>query len=335
MHKLSDKILFIAWSRIGRRTVELAKEVDAKLLLIADRPPYIRAWRKTKTIISKMRPKVIIAQLPQGPLLLRLVQLKNRMKFKLIADVHSGFVVQESLKGIILNKPFVRLLRYCDLIVAHNELQAKYMIEKLRFNKELIIIVYDSLPRIPKTTRKPNSINLDPDEKYLIMPASWDPDEPIDYIIRGYHISRIKKDYKLVITGRPKKRDIIILARKLVPDRIIFTGYLPWNEYYWLLSHANAVIGATTREYTMLSAVWEASALSIPLIISYTLTLREIVGDNALYFTLSEDSIAKSLDMLPYLENILRRKSAALRDRLARLSKESINELKNKLSMII
>jgi hypothetical protein len=47
---------------------------------------------------------------------------------------------------------------------------------------------------------------------------------------------------------------------------------------------ASEIIAATTREYTMLSAAWEALAYGRPLIASDTMTLRLMLRDAASYF---------------------------------------------------
>lgn len=61
-----------------------------------------------------------MVQLPQGPLLLLMVLLKYLCGFRLILDVHSGFLIYDSWRGVLLNGPFRNLLRFGDYILVHN-----------------------------------------------------------------------------------------------------------------------------------------------------------------------------------------------------------------------
>lgn len=314
---------------MGRRTIELAGEVNARLVFIRDRPPYLRAWLETPRIISTERPLTVIAQLPQGPLLARLARLKERLGFILVADVHSGFLVYTSLKEAVLNGPFKGYLEKCDLILSHNEPFTRVLVEKASVNPNRVLVVYDPFPRLPRILRDPG-LGLEPG-RYLVFPSSWHPDEPLAYVVEEFLSSAASENYRLVLTGRPRPRGALRKLLATAGGRVVLTGLLPWEEYYWVLSNSRAVIAATTKEYTMLSAAWEAAAVRRPFIVGETATLKSILGVYAAYFKVgvrgSLSSILDELDSIDidvdgfrrHLESLSRKSIATLRGRLEEL----------------
>ncbi len=332
MARRNDELLFIAWSRLSRRTIQLASHLGAELLFIEDKPPYIRAWLQSKNIIERKHNKLktVILQLPQGPLLLEAVILKNKYGFKLVADVHTGFIVYDSLRGFVLNGPFTKLLDKCDLVIVHND-HIKQYIRKLYGIDKKLITVYDPLPVVPRRLEKPKHLEEVEGGNFIVFPASWNLDEPLEYVISEYLSSKISSSYKLVITGKPRAK-IFKKIEKLRTSSIILTGYLPWRQYYWLLANAKAIIAATKREYTILSAVWEGAASQTPLIVSRTRTLEELLRGKVLFFELRRGSLAEVLDQLDELAPAMREKTQLLKHYLLTLSRKSLKELSSIIS---
>lgn len=276
--------------------------------------------------MQKESPFTVIAQLPQGPLLARLSGLKEKLDFILVADVHSGFLVYTSIKEKILNGPFKKYLRTCDLVISHNKPFANLLKAKTGLNPSRIITVYDPFPRLPPRLKKP-PIRLEAGG-YLVFPSSWHPDEPLEYVIREFLSSRAASNYKLVLTGRPRLRGNLKKLVSKAGSKIVLTGYLTWDEYYWVLSNAKAVIAATTKEYTMLSAAWEVAAVRKPLIVGATETLKSIIGDYAVYF---ETGVGGSLSAILDDIDSISVDVEGFRRHLESLSRESIKKLIKKL----
>ena len=329
-----DKIVFIAWSRLSRRTRDLARELGAKLVFIPDHAPYLRAWRETGKILASINPRAVIAQLPQGPLLWRAHNLSKKQGFRLIADMHTGFIVYSSLKERLLNQPFRHLLRQLHLVIAHNEPIARLLTTRHGIPQEKVLIVYDPLPKIPGELRKPQVPGLK--SKYLVAPSSWAPDEPLEQLVHDILRENPQGDgIQVVITGDPgrggrRARRILEAAKK--DNRVIITGYLPVEEYYWLLKNSEAVIALTKREYTVLSAIWEAVALSKPFITTPTTTLRKLLGENYPCFYRPGtrglgEAAAKCRSEEKRVKNTI--------DMLRLLSKNSIEKLKQKLEEVM
>jgi len=329
----------IAWSRLGRRTENLARETGMTLLFIPDRPPYLRASRETGKLLKNLNPDIVLVQLPQGPLLWKVVRLSERLRFKIMADVHTGFIYTTTLKEFALNRPFQRLLHKVDFILAHNEPQARLMLGRLGLSKEKVVTIYDPIPQLPKILRKPLLEGLE-SKRYLVFPASWASDEPLEVIVEEFLKSKVSKNYALAITGKPSRNPRLyskvttILKYRKDSDKIILTGFLPDPEYYWLLQNAEAIVAATTREYTMISAVWEAASCRKLFIVSDTITLRNTIGEwYPFFFKLTSGSLKNVLEKC--LQNgEVENMSVVVKaiDRLTRLSHESIKKLREKLN---
>ncbi|KSW10778.1 hypothetical protein CF15_08365 [Pyrodictium occultum] len=292
------RLVFVAWARLSRRTRDLARALGAGLLFLRDRPPYIRAWRETARALEEARPDAVVVQLPQGPLLLRVATLAGRLGFRVVADVHTGFLVYSSPAGLLLNRPFRGLLRRADLVLAHNEPEAR-LLGRAGLPGERVLVVYDPLPRPPARLERP-ALDLG-DGGYILVPASWAPDEPLELVARGFLASGAPGGYRLVVTGDPGRRPgLHRRLRRLARESrgsIVLTGFLPEPQYAWLLSHAAAVVAATTREYTMLSAAWEAVAYRKPLLASATGTLREVLGPGyPCLFPPTVEGVAEAID---------------------------------------
>lgn len=317
------RIVSIAWSKLSRRTVDISRNISAELLFIKDKAPYWKAWRKTGVFLQRVKPDIVLIQLPQGPLLLRAMQISRKLGFKIISDVHTGFIYTTTVKELLLNRPFHSLLRKSDLILAHNPLQRKLMVKKQNLDDEKIILVYDPLPQLPRELVEPNISGIEP-KNYILLPASWAPDEPLDFIVSEFIKSNISNEYRLVITNdftrnpRAYLRIKKLLQQKGASGRVLFPGYLNNSEYYWLLKNSKLVVTVTSREFTMLSAIWEAVSCNIPFIAPETIALKAVIGEYPLFFQFMEgnlkeifekgvnenlDEISKTLNLLKELSH--------------------------------
>ena len=88
---------------------------------------------------------------------------------------------------------------------------------------------------------------------------------------------------------------------RITPDQVEgenykLTGFLDDDKYWELLAGADFIIALTTREYTLLSAGYEALALEKPLLISDTDTLREYFQENVEYLDRLTGDIGKSME---------------------------------------
>jgi glycosyltransferase involved in cell wall biosynthesis len=264
--------VIVTWKKVSRRYELLSKALGVKLWFFADNAPYVRAFFNTLLKVASQKPRVLIVQLPQGPLLLEALFLKKIMGCKIVSDVHTGFLVTTDWKGLLLNAPFVRFLRNSDLIIMHNYFQLNLIPAELR-NKT--IVVFD--PWYIAIDSKGNGEREQ--ERYIVFPASFASDEPLEEVISSVNSFNI--NVKMYITGNWKRQPRLV---KYASDRIVFTGYLPSGEFHTLLAKAAAVITGTKREYTSLMSGWEAVAYAKPLALTRTGTLKSMFQDYAVFY---------------------------------------------------
>jgi glycosyltransferase involved in cell wall biosynthesis len=261
-------------------------------------------WRK---------PQVLLLQLPQGPLLLEAYILKKLIGCKIIADVHTGFLLNTNWKGSILNTPFVKLLAVTDWIIVHNEAQLDIISKNV---KNKTVVVYDPWTLIATESK------VNKHEKYIVFPASFAPDEPLEEVIKAVNTS--EQTTKLYITGNWKRMPEL---KKYTTEKIQFTGFLPNQEFNDLLSGASAIITGTTREYTTMMSAWEAIAYNKPLAVTATKTLKIMYSPYAIFYNWkSNQSIKKALQTISTAQPDLNN-----REYLRQKTLQSLEQLKQKV----
>jgi hypothetical protein len=310
-------ITVIAWKKLSRRSELLAQALNGKLLFFEDKLPYVKATLKTFTNILQQKPRIIVLQLPQGPLLIGAYFLKKLVGCKIIADVHTGFLLNTNWKGLILNVPFVKMLSLADIVVAHNETQLEIIPKKA---KSKTIVVYDPWNFI--TTQ--NKIK-DKQENYIVFPASFASDEPLREIVEAVNAS--EQPLKLYITGNWKRTPEL---KKYASEKIQFTDFLPNQKFNELLSGASAIITGTTREYTTMMSAWEAIAYNKPLAVTATKTLKKMYSHYAVCYNWeNKQNIIKTLQTISTMQPNLKAREA-----LKQKTIQSLEQLKQKMNKL-
>jgi hypothetical protein len=309
-------ITIIAWKKLSRRSELLAQALDGKLLFFKDNLPYVRATIKTLISVIRQKPQVLLLQLPQGPLLLEAYFLKKLVGCKIIADVHTGFLLNTDWKGLILNAPFVKLLSLADAVVAHNEAQLDIIPKNV---KNKTVVVYD--PWYLITTKD----KINKQENYMVFPASFAPDEPLEEVIEAVNTS--KQPLKLYITGNWKRSPEL---KKYASKKIQFTGFLSNQEFNDLLAGASAIITGTTREYTTMMSAWEAIAHNKPLAVTATKTLKTMYSHYAVFYNWkNKQNIITTLQTISTTEP-----NPKSREELVQKTIQTLAQLKQKIKEI-
>jgi len=257
--------LFICWRRLSRRSIDLARALGLKVVVIDTSPPlYREGFRETKRLIEQFRPEIVFAQLPQGPLLYCLTRLKKKYRFKLVADVHTSFLCYENWKELVLNAPFKKLLKECDLVITHSDYMQKFLPEGCR-----AMTVYDPPPREIEQAEP-----LKRAKDYVIVPASFSYDEPIVELLEVVIDIAERHGLDVVVTG-----DYIRQLKSIAKfaGKVVLTGFLKYEDYVRFLKGAQVVITASTRSNVFLHSLAEAIVAERPFVVSYNEVVRELL----------------------------------------------------------
>ena len=277
-----------ALNALSTRSIWLAKALGAELCLLRSTPPYIDLPAKINDQLKIVKPHSVVVQLPTGPLLLSVLMMKTFKKdFKLIADVHTGFLTARCAlsKHDILNTPFKGFLNYVDVILLHNETNY-HLLPKAMVSKATVLYdpFFAARDMIKETSYKTN-LGLN---EYALFPASWHPDEPIGDLVKMW--VSLKISIPLVVTGRPRLHILDSIQNFGNIENIKFTGYLDYESYLMTLSKSKIVLSITTSNLDAQCSSFEALAFGKPILASNTLALMSILKDSAIYFNLGNPS---------------------------------------------
>jgi len=294
----------------------LSKAVpNTELWFFKTDPLYIQGFYDTFLKYLKERPSTLILQLPQGPLLLEGILLKKNFNCKIAVDVHTGFVYGHTLKGLIINKPFNKLLNYVDLVIVHNNEILDIFHPSIIAKTE---VVYDPWMFIQSTQQTSSN------DRYLVFPASFSPDEPLLEVLSAVNEY---KNIKVFVTGNCYRNPSLL---RFSSSHVEFTGFLNREDYEKLLVNSFGVITGTKDEYTLMMSAWEAVAFQKPLILSETKTLRNMFDDYAFFYNWkSRESILNALS-----EVFSERDLTYARKKLKEKTINSLNALTKRLKEI-
>jgi len=306
----------LAWKRLSYRSLLLCRALqDTKLWFIESSKFYLDCALKSFLKTSVEKPSVIILQLPQGPLLAEGVLLKKLFGVKLVADVHTGFVITRTRKEKLLNKPFFGLLKYCDLILVHN-VQLMNILPKTLLEKTLV--VFDPWYCMPKF------VDVAEVEPYLVFPASFAFDEPLEEVITA--INQLGK-IVLYVTGDYRRKPGILRYSSAF---VKFTGYLVRSEYENLLAKSFGIITGTKFDYTLLMSGWEAVSFKKPLVITNTPAILSIFKNYGFFYDwTNNDDIKKAVQDCLNVSTVLDLE----RNKLKRETMGRIDELNDRLKL--
>jgi glycosyltransferase involved in cell wall biosynthesis len=327
------QIALLALNVASTRTRWLAKALNANLYLLKSRAPYLNLVSKVFSIINENNIDTLIIQLPTGPLLFASVlskKLTTNKELRIIADVHTGFLSAKLnlviTKHSILNAPFKPFLRYSDFIIIHNE--TNYNLLPYEFYYKTIVL-YDPFYTVRNFFTEKNCGDFEmkylknKDEKYAVYPASWHPDEPIEFLVKAWAHSNIP--ISLVITGRPRRQILEKIREHAQIPKIIFTGYIKdYRKYLCLLSKALFIISATYSDFDMQCSAYEALAIGKPIIASNKLAMRTVLGDIPVYFNYSKESLYKAISFLLENYDYVQSKTSVLTKRLEEKVKSQV-----------
>lgn len=291
LHYKPGHCICIAWAPHSRRSESLAHELGAKLYLIHylkfQKPAYaplkyILQSFKTLQVLLSERPEVVLVQNPPFvcSLIVYLYGFVSKTRFAL--DHHSAafariwdwaLPIQKSLArsaetNIVTNRHWVDIIQ-------------SWMADALIMGDPFLSLVGD--PSFPVQS----GFNL-------AVINTFAPDEPIDVILNA---AKSCADVNFYFTGNTKRKPESFFDD--LPGNVIFTGFLPDNEYVGLLNAVDAVVALTTRNHTLQLGGCEAVSAGKPLITSNWPYLQDFFAGGSVYVEpKSADSIVAGIRLL-------------------------------------
>jgi glycosyltransferase involved in cell wall biosynthesis len=137
-------------------------------------------------------------------------------------------------------------------------------------------------------------------EKYLLYLGTIEPRKNIPVIIRSFHqfSQKDKQGYKLVIAGKKgwMFREVFELVEKLgLEEKVIFPGYVAEEDKPYLYGGADVFLFPSLYEGFGMPPL-EAMACGVPVIVSNTSSLPEVVGDAGIQIDPSDvDAISNAI----------------------------------------
>ena len=300
------KKIWIAWER-HRRTIELNKVFSCRLFILESTLPRIIKHPilslQTCKILHREKPKILFVQNPSFVLTLIATLFKPIYKYKLIVDAHNA--------GLMPTKNFLRPLkilykfiqRKADYTIVTNEGLAELVIG----NRGKPYILPDRIPVVD------SSKNMELKGKAAVLYiCTFGEDEPYWEVIRTAEI--LGKSVYIYITGDYKKVQKITQS---APTNVIFTGYLPDEEYWSMLRSVDLTLDLTLRENCLVCGAYESISAETPMVLSSTEALKNYFYKGAIFSANNAIALAGSI-----------REALQKEDSL----KEEVKELKQELS---
>jgi len=298
------KRIWITWEE-QRRNIEIAKALPAKFFqfdLNGSRiKKYLVSGLKTIQTLKKEKPDVLFVQNPSIVLSLLAVFWKKLNKKVLVVDMHTFTLTLKGWKLKLLNFITRFIVRNSDFTIVTNEELTKN-VKKLGGAP---FILQDKMPEM-----KPTGDFEFKGRKNVVFISTFAEDEPYEEVIKSAEM--IDKDICIYITGNYKKLPAELVDKS--PENIIFTGFLPEDDFVNMLACADVIMDLTTKEACIVCGAYEATALQVPLITSKTKALCEYFNKGTVYTDNSATDIANSVMQALEENDFLRTDIGKLKD---------------------
>ncbi len=317
--------IWLSWES-HRRNQSISRELGIRLFEITDKYPFLLRYPillfKTFMLIKQENAKIIFVQNPSVVLSLFTVIMGKFTPKAVIVDAHNIGIRFEHPNlfikrfGQILNHLVIEI---ADLTIVTNSNLAEYV----KLNKGKAFVLPDPFPIF----RKYRKLDLK-GEKNILYICTFSPDEPYLEVFKAAEY--LKNSIYIYVSGNNK--------RSCLPNKpaqnIIFTGYIPEQDYINYLHSVDAVIDLTYREDCLVCGAYEAIAAEKPLLLSDKTSLKGYFGDSALYTDNTASDISCKIKKIvmsdsSQFENVMRVKFKRTEEWLIR--KKHLKKLANEI----
>lgn len=329
----AQKVMFISWVPYQRRTQSLADQMGIDLHY------YHYKWEvksKVHKLFSyfvkflhglydmfRLRPRLVFMQLAPTPVLYVTVIYCALTGAKYVADCHNTMIHDSHW----LRWPLAAwLIRRSKLVIVHNA-----DVQTMAEQDENIpsIVLRDPMPNIEvdPAIQEVAGIRIQ-EEEYMICPCSFDVDEPLDEL---FDAVRENPDIRMAATWYYERLPQEV--RERAPDNMIFTGFLPEEEFNALYANATAAVVLTTREGTQPSGATEAISMNVPLIVSDIKTTRRLYDGYAIFVDNKPTQIGMGMRTALNENDAYRQKMLELKLRFQREINAQMDSVRNLLDI--
>jgi glycosyltransferase involved in cell wall biosynthesis len=280
----TKKGVWIAWES-HRRNKGLSHSLGFNLYEIDIHLPrlirYGVSMAKTIVILVRERPHVVIAQNPSLILGVVILLLRPFFGYLPVIDAHNA--------GIRPIEGRVRLLMWVALWVQRKAALTLVTNPEMKSSVDQCggraFVIPDRLPSASPV----ESDHLAGRVKVAYI-CTFGLDEPYRQVIEAARL--LADDIIVHVTGDCSRVEL----KYPLPSNVIFTGYLPENEYWSLLKSADIIMDLTTREGCLVCGAYEGLALSKVLVLSDKKALRSYFRKGCVYVDSNSESIAQGIE---------------------------------------
>lgn len=320
-----NKVLWIAWEK-HRRTVELCNHFGIDLIAyssISNRlVKYIVYSIKSIFNLICIRPEVLIVQNPSIALSLMMCLLKPFFRYKLFIDTHNAGIIPDNKLLQMMPWIYVYIQRSADMTIVTN----KGLASLVAINNGMPFVMPDKLPDI----RLPQIEARSKDKFVIVYICTFGADEPYLQLIdaAGY----FSNDVIFYVTGKKNKVPHQIIQNS--PSNLIYTDFLPDDEYWKLLTSADLIIDLTNRQDCLVCGAYEAVAAEVPLVLSDTKAIREYFTIGCVFTHNSTDDIVSSIKYAIKNVHSLKRDIISLKNKMQLSWLQIAEEFRNRLEKV-
>jgi len=340
MKKNHRKTAYVAWFKYERRAETLCHRLGIKPLFI-DSLRFTKGKYRLlligfdyifKTIVTlcyliKIRPDIVFCQSPPSFCPMVCFAYCSLLRKKLIVDGHNGAFEVPWTKV-----PFYKSVLYsATRVLVHNEVLHSQL--SMRYTKGNFYTLPDP---IPKFLYSKFVSPTDRSDKYFIVVVSYSESEPIEKMLEGIsrYLSKRTKRFSFLFTGDFNKRPDLYKRYSSV-EGIQFLGYVDNNQYESLLCGAFGVIALADGEMVQQCASIEALGAEIPLIVTDSLTNRNIFTKGAVLVKNESDNLTEAIEFFLQSHEILKNDIKELKKYWVEKWENSFDELCRKLDPAI
>lgn len=241
---------------------------------------YLSSIYHTITIISKVKPKVVMVTNPSIILNSLALLLRPIFGFRLIVDFHNAGLFPLEGNRKLIQRYANWLVRKADFSIVTNMKLASYVKEL----KGKPIVLPDALPSM----KHKSSISFTDKTFFnVILVRGGGRDEPNDLINELIHQLQ-GSNIKLFITGR--QNNAIIKN-----ENTVMTGFLNDEDYNKLMSDVDVVLVLSNRSDNLMCGAYEAVSLERPLIASDSEVIRWYFNRGTIFTSNSASDIIEGI----------------------------------------